>query len=114
MIIAKTLDSLGIDFGYEPKERELEMCGIVPDFKIRYGDRTYYWEHLGLLDDPLYQRRWARKFSKYKSLGYADFLITTEERKFDIENGIREIIKDIQSGKLKGMKTHFSWHHYLL
>lgn len=114
MIIAKTLDNLGINFEYEPKESELEIHGIIPDFKIQYGDKTYYWEHLGLLDDLLYQRRWARKFSKYKALGYADFLITTEERKFDIENGIKEILKDIQSGKLGGIRTSFSWHHYLL
>lgn len=112
MIIAKTLDNLGINFEYEP--REFDIHGILPDFKIQYGDKTYYWEHLGLLDDDYYRRRWYRKFSKYKSLGYADFLITTEEKKGSIEESIEEIVKDIQSCKLKGMKTDFSWHHYLL
>ena len=26
---------------------------------------TFYWEHLGLLDDPAYQARWERKRAEY-------------------------------------------------
>jgi hypothetical protein len=30
---------------------------------------TFYWEHLGLLDDPGYQARWQRKRTEYQQLG---------------------------------------------
>ncbi len=30
---------------------------------------TYYWEHLGLLDDPGYRPRWERKRAEYLAAG---------------------------------------------
>jgi hypothetical protein len=30
---------------------------------------TYYWEHLGLLDDPGYRARWERKRAEYLAAG---------------------------------------------
>lgn len=114
MIITKTLDELNIEFEYEPTDEILRVYGVLPDFKIRHGDKTYYWEHLGMLDDPNYKRRWYRKFEKYKAMGYADVLITTEEKDLKIEENIRKIVSDIQSGRLAGMRTSFSLHHYLL
>ena len=42
-----------------------------PDFVIAGHARgvTFYWEHLGLLDDPGYRRRWQRKLQEYKDFG---------------------------------------------
>jgi len=30
---------------------------------------TFYWEHLGLLDDPGYRARWQRKRKEYLAAG---------------------------------------------
>ena len=42
-----------------------------PDFTISDAARgvTYYWEHLGLLDDPQYRARWQRKLEEYQAAG---------------------------------------------
>ena len=42
-----------------------------PDFTIADHARgvTFYWEHLGLLDDPGYRSRWERKRREYLAAG---------------------------------------------
>jgi hypothetical protein len=46
-----------------------------PDFTIADYARgvTYYWEHLGMLDDPSYRARWDRKRAEYVSAGIASW-----------------------------------------
>jgi hypothetical protein len=55
---------------------------VGPDGSYRYPDftiddpklaLTVYWEHLGLLHDPEYRRRWEEKLSWYKTLGIVQF-----------------------------------------
>jgi|Wag4MinimDraft_11_1082651.scaffolds.fasta_scaffold00868_4 exodeoxyribonuclease V alpha subunit len=111
MIIAKTLDNLGVEFEYEPKDFSRQY--LLPDFKIIYNEQEYYWEHLGMIDNMEYRSRWFRKFEKYKEIGVADHLITTEEYEYDIENNVRKIIEDIKEGRLKGRQS-YSYHHYFL
>lgn len=67
------------------------MGGAVrsPDFTIRYNGKTYYWEHLGMLQLPEYKRNWKRKKQWYIQNGielYSDenpngTLITSEDDK---------------------------------
>ena len=113
-IIAKTLDSLGIEFEYEPELRVNNMI-IKPDFKIHIGGREFYWEHLGLLDKEFYKNRWFRKYEIYRKIGLEDSLITTSETKEpkDIENQIKNIIADLKN-KPKITKSNYSKHHYEL
>lgn len=41
-----------------------------PDFTINdAGGTTFYWEHLGLLDDLEYSRRWESKKAEYFDAG---------------------------------------------
>jgi hypothetical protein len=42
-----------------------------PDFTIddSNSDRTFYWEHLGLLEDAGYRRRWDAKLDLYRRSG---------------------------------------------
>jgi len=42
-----------------------------PDFTIadHASGVTYYWEHLGLLDEPGYRARWERKRAEYLAAG---------------------------------------------
>ena len=55
-------------------EKEL----VLPDGKTRYPDVTienddtgevFYWEHLGLLHNPEYERRWKQKLADYRDAG---------------------------------------------
>ena len=50
----------------------------LPNGRIRYPDFTiadpargvtFYWEHLGLLDDPEYRKRWEGKRAEYLEAG---------------------------------------------
>ncbi|MXY52827.1 MAG: AAA family ATPase [Gammaproteobacteria bacterium] len=71
VIIADKLYSRGIDYAYEQPLR-------LPSGRVRYPDFTitdyamgitFYWEHLGLLNDPGYRARWKRKRAEYTAAG---------------------------------------------
>ena len=70
VIIANLLHAKGIDYRYE---EPLEFDGIInyPDFTIEDDStgKTYYWEHLGMLNDQSYRRRWNEKLTWYKEYG---------------------------------------------
>jgi hypothetical protein len=70
VIIADLLYSKGVEFTYE---RELVLGGSkrLPDFTIEDADtgETYYWEHLGMLNDDRYHRKWEEKLAWYASHG---------------------------------------------
>ncbi len=72
MIVANELLAQGID-RYE-YEQELKLAsGAVryPDFTIENDDtgEVFYWEHLGMLHNPEYFRRWQRKLQDYEASG---------------------------------------------
>ena len=71
LVIADKLHSRGIDYAYE-------QSLVLGSGKVRYPDFTiadhasgmiFYWEHLGLLNDPNYQARWERKRKEYIASG---------------------------------------------
>jgi hypothetical protein len=65
------------------------------------------------MDNIGYRERWLKKFEIYKNLSIADTLITTTESEeiTDVEENIKNMIKDITSNRLR--KTEgFSYHHY--
>jgi hypothetical protein len=72
VIIANLLHNRKIDYEYE---QEIVIDGApahkYPDFTIEDDDAgvTYYWEHLGLLGDSGYKRRWAEKEEWYRANG---------------------------------------------
>jgi len=52
----------------------------LPDFTVRVGGKTYYWEHCGMMDDPVYKEKWERvRLPWYKRHGFEDRLIVTED-----------------------------------
>ena len=72
VIIANELLAQGID------RYEYEAPLVLVDGKTRYPDFTiidddtgaaYYWEHLGMLNNPDYRRRWDRKAEIYAQSG---------------------------------------------
>lgn len=112
-IIANALDKLDVVFDYEPESFYLEYR-IKPDFKLSIGDENFYWEHLGLMDQPWYRKRWHFKLEIYKRLGLLDNLITTTEAKTytNIDENVKKIIDDLKSKTLKETPGDHSNHHY--
>jgi len=97
VIVANTLKDMGIPYEYEkplhhPKMREM----VLPDFTITWKGKIYYWEHLGMMDDEDYRRRWEGRKNWYYEAGFGDQLITSRSSPNESidEDTIRKIIKD--------------------
>ncbi|MBI9050011.1 MAG: ATP-dependent RecD-like DNA helicase [Anaerolineaceae bacterium] len=69
VIIANILFEKHIDYVYEQALIINNGIPKYPDFTIEDSDSgiTYYWEHLGMLMDPIYKQRWENKLNWYKS-----------------------------------------------
>ncbi len=78
VIIANILHQSGIPFRYEATLTAPDGSRRAPDFTIEWGGRTYYWEHLGLLDIEDYSQEWAIKKAWYEA-NFPGQLITTQE-----------------------------------
>jgi hypothetical protein len=107
-IIADALAHAGVAFSYE---RALRLGGYTryPDFTIEDDvmGRTFYWEHLGMLDHTKYREDWERKLAWYRANGVLPAeegegangtLVTTTEsaaKPLDIEQ-IRAVIARLQ------------------
>ena len=50
----------------------------LPDFTVTWRGVTYYWEHLGLLDQTEYAEEWKRKKAWYERW-FPGQLLTTKE-----------------------------------
>ena len=71
LVIADKLHARGVEYVYEQPLAIGEGRVRYPDFTIADHARgvTYYWEHLGLLNDPGYRARWERKRAEYFAAG---------------------------------------------
>ena len=71
VVIADKLYARNIDYAYEAPLTLPNGRTRYPDFTI--ADHalgvTFYWEHLGMLDDPGYKARWERKRAEYHKCG---------------------------------------------
>jgi ATP-dependent exoDNAse (exonuclease V) alpha subunit len=67
LVIADKLHARGIDYAYEQPLNFADGRVRYPDFTISDHARgvTFYWEHLGMLEDPAYRARWERKRAQY-------------------------------------------------
>ena len=103
VIIANELENAGLDWHYENDGNYVVINGnkYLPDFVIFHNGKTYYWEHLGLLNREDYKKRWEKKKKDYLS-DKSIILKTTEDQ----ENGgidskkILTIIQEIKENKL--------------
>lgn len=72
VIVANLLNAKQVDYSYE---QQIELDGVptgkFPDFTIEDDDSgvTYYWEHLGMLGNVGYKRRWEEKERWYLAHG---------------------------------------------
>ena len=78
VIIANLLHERGIPFRYELPLSAPDGTLRLPDFTIAVRGRTYYWEHLGLLDQSQYADAWKQKKAWYDKW-FPGQLLTTEE-----------------------------------
>ena len=71
LVIADKLHARGIDYAFEQPLVLRNGRTRYPDFTIADHARglTFYWEHLGMLDDPGYRARWERKRAEYLRCG---------------------------------------------
>lgn len=82
LIIAEKLEQLDIPYRYEPA-LILGDRTIYPDFlilNVRFR-KEIYWEHLGMMDDPVYNEDALRKIKLYEKQGLfpGESLILTHE-----------------------------------
>jgi hypothetical protein len=91
------------------------MVKVKPDFTIQTGGRTYYWEHLGMLDRQDYERDWRERRYAYEAAQLRDSLVTSDDLGGLKAERVEQIICDLVSGDLGGdANVGFSRHHYQL
>jgi hypothetical protein len=83
VIIANELDNTGIAFEYEKKLVLNDGKEFIPDFTV-FMDSVdqIYWEHLGMLSNGDYRKKWEYKKSEYTKNGISEEhgnLIVTED-----------------------------------
>ena len=95
LVIADKLYGEGVEYAYE---KPLVISGrtYYPDFTIEddASGVTYYWEHLGMLDDPGYRARWERKREDY----LADGIVPMES-----ERDAERVLIETSDGHGKGL-----------
>lgn len=70
LALAEKFIARGLDYVYE-QPVNLGALQRFPDFTFANAGtgRTVYWEHLGLMSDPDYRRRWEKKLALYRAHG---------------------------------------------
>ena len=96
VIIANLLHSREIPFRYEEPLFAPDGTLRLPDFTIVSKGRTFYWEHLGLLDQSRYAEEWNRKKAWYDHW-FPGQLLTTEEGPH-LSKSASEVIDHIAAG----------------
>jgi exodeoxyribonuclease V alpha subunit len=105
-----------IQFSYE-EELNLKDWSypIKPDFTVRVGGKTYFWEHLGMLDTREYYHDWVERRKGYEATGLGDSLITTDDLWGVQQDRIAGIIEDMIADSVAlPTDRRFSDHHYRL
>jgi hypothetical protein len=87
-LIAELLHARKIEYAYERQLTFDDGSFRYPDFTIEDDDlgRTIFWEHLGMLNDSVYAKRWEAKRKWYADHGVAEhpasgsqILVSTED-----------------------------------
>ncbi|HEY0029028.1 MAG TPA: AAA family ATPase [Allosphingosinicella sp.] len=78
VIISNLLHQHEIPFKYESPLLAPDGTMKLPDFSVTWQGNTYYWEHLGMLDQTQYSNQWNAKREWYQRW-FPGRLLTTEE-----------------------------------
>ena len=81
VVVADILEGLDISYAYEQPliSRTDPNDFRLPDFTVSFEGDVYYWEHLGMLNVPIYREAWKRKLRWYEENEYSDQLITSSD-----------------------------------
>lgn len=93
VIIANILHERKIPFDYEVQLKSPNGETYCPDFVINWNNTTFYWEHLGMLDNKEYRNNWMIKKQWYETY-FPGQLITTEESSI-LSKATEEIINNL-------------------
>ena len=94
-LILQELVALGVPVEYEPTI-EIEGRTYKGDFRVRnknHEEIEYYWEHLGMLKDPSYRKRWKEKEEAYRRAGIEEgrnLLVTRDEEDGGVDRGTEQ------------------------
>lgn len=89
VIIANMLFEEDIKFEYEKPLFAPDGTMYLPDFTVVFRGETYYWEHVGMLNNEKYKKHWQEKEIWYNKF-FDGKLITTFE-----SNNLTKDIKSI-------------------
>jgi hypothetical protein len=109
VIIANELNSARIVYEYERPFIGQDRTRRYPDFTIEDADTgtTWFWEHLGMLGDAEYERKWKAKLEWYRHNGIVSddegggpngTLITSTEMEGIDHSQITRLITKVKSG----------------
>ena len=98
VIIANLLFENGFEsFKYEEPLFANDGSFYLPDFTINWKGKTFYWEHLGMINSE-YERKWNIK-EKWYNKHFPDQLITTIEGN-DVTLQAKELIQKIKRDEI--------------
>ena len=72
VIIANMLYDADIEYSYELELNLKDGTKRHPDFTISKSGKTFYWEHLGMLQNEEYRKSWDVKRKVYEENGIID------------------------------------------
>lgn len=91
VIITNMLVSEKIPFEYEIPLYAPDGTMYLPDFTVTFRGETYYWEHVGMLDNLGYRAHWEKKVKWYEKHFPGKLLVTYEGP--DLSVKAKEIIE---------------------
>ncbi len=109
VIIANMLHQKDIPFEYERPLYADDSTMYLPDFTINWKGETYYWEHLGMLDDESYAQKWNKKEQWYKDYGFHQQLIVSKDEKGNLDSQEIERIINRRIFGIDEMEQRKSW-----
>ena len=77
-IIANLLADRNVPFKYEEPLFAPDGTMFLPDFTVTFKGEEFYWEHLGMLDNPAYKKHWDEKKLWYDKHFPSKLIVTTE------------------------------------
>lgn len=92
VIITNMLVDNEIPFEYETPLYAPDGTMYLPDFTVTFKGEQYYWEHVGMLDDPGYKAHWEKKQKWYEKHFPEKLLVTYEGPDLSIK--AKEIIEN--------------------
>jgi exodeoxyribonuclease V alpha subunit len=95
VIIANLLHKHETPFYYDKMLLAGDGTMRLPDFTVTCRGETYYWEHLGLLDQTSYANEWARKRAWYERWFPGQLVATIEGSK--LSNAVERLINALRA-----------------